>query len=291
MTADVCTDGSDQTHVVKSAVRTLQILELFDEIRQPLNVVSVSEALGYPQSSTAALLRSLVAMGYLHYEERARTYVPTDRVSLLGNWISPALFESGNLIRLIRAISKRTGQLALVATRNGDFAQYIHVLNAPNAVSHHIRIGQKRPLATSGVGLMLLSSLPDSDVKRMYHRMNAYTHDAEQKANVPELLAQLCDVRKQGYAFSANRVVEGYGMIAVRIPEQCASRPLVIGVGGSCQTLESQLHDFVDIIREEIATNLNQSYEAPREKTAKPRVTIRIPAFASMGAAADRHVA
>uniref|UniRef100_UPI0037D9F2D8 IclR family transcriptional regulator n=1 Tax=Tardiphaga sp. TaxID=1926292 RepID=UPI0037D9F2D8 len=163
-----------QDHVIKSAARTLEILEYFDDVRQPLNVAGIAAALGYPQSSAAALLRSLTAMGYLHYNRRKRTYVPTDRVPFLGSWINPPLFENGALPRLVRAIQKRTGQLVLLAARNGDMAQYIHVLNAPAAVEHHIKIGQKRPLATSGVGQVLLSAMQDKDIRRLYHRMNAY---------------------------------------------------------------------------------------------------------------------
>src|SRR5262245_11133681 len=112
------------TAVVKSAIRTLEILEYFDEVRQPLNVVSVAVALGYPQSSTAALLRSLTAMGYLQYNLRQRTYAPTDRVPFLGSWISPSLFEDGALPRLMRSIEKRSGHLVVCAARNDDAAQY-----------------------------------------------------------------------------------------------------------------------------------------------------------------------
>lgn len=83
----------EETGVVKSAIRTLEILEYFDEVQQPPNIVAVATALDYPQSSTTALLRSLTTMGYLHYNSRKRTYVPTDRVPFLGSWINPALFQ------------------------------------------------------------------------------------------------------------------------------------------------------------------------------------------------------
>ena len=72
----------EETGVVKSAIRTLEILEYFDEVQQPLNIVAVATALDYPQSSTAALLRSLTTMGYLHYNSRKLTYVPTRSRSL-----------------------------------------------------------------------------------------------------------------------------------------------------------------------------------------------------------------
>lgn len=253
MLVSVSASGSDQTHVVKSAVRTLEILEFFDEHQKPANVVTVSEGLGYPQSSTAALLRSLVTMGYLQYDTRARTYMPTDRVSLLGSWINPPLFEDGALLRMLRTIQSRTGQLVLIGARNGDFAQYVHVLKRPEAVEHHIQTGMKRPIATSGVGYVLLASMPDAEVKRLVHRMNAYAKDPGDKIDITELLGSLTRVRRRGYAFSRNRVVENYGMIAIKLPTELTSRPLVIGIGGCVSTLEAREAELVSVAREEMA--------------------------------------
>lgn len=244
--------GGEQAHVVKSAVRTLEILEFFDEIRAPANVVTVSEALGYPQSSTAALLRSLVTMGYLQYDPRARTYLPTDRVSLLGSWICPPLFEDGALLKMMRAIQARTGQLVLIGARNGDFAQYVHVLKQPAAISHTLQAGMKRPLVTSGVGHALLSAMPDSEVRRLVHRMNAYARDPRDKVDTPGLLAQLARVRRRGYAFSKHRVVENSGMIAIKLPGELTSRLLVVGISGSVDTLQAREEELVAIAREEM---------------------------------------
>ena len=40
------------------------------------------------------LLKSLVALNYLDYEPTARRFVPTYRVTLLGNWIQASRYES-----------------------------------------------------------------------------------------------------------------------------------------------------------------------------------------------------
>jgi DNA-binding IclR family transcriptional regulator len=275
-------------NVVKSAVRTLEILEYFDDIRQPLNVAGIAAALDYPQSSTAALLRSLVAMGYLQYNRNRRTYMPTDRVPFLGSWIDPSLFEDGALPRLMRAIGKRTGQLVLLAARNGDMAQYIHVLNDPAAVSHHIKIGQKRPLATSAVGQVLLNAMDEKRIRRLYHRMNAYAQSPDDKIDTSELLAHLSAVRKRGHKFSRDRVVFGYGMIALPIPASFTSRPLALGVGGLSETLEEREVEIAETVRDEMKIHLKLSAEgtadAPRSETART-----VSAISPLGTSTDRH--
>ncbi|WP_296579487.1 helix-turn-helix domain-containing protein [Phreatobacter sp.] len=116
--------------VVKSAGRVLQILEFFDDVKREANVVEICRALGYPQSSTSVLLRSLVQLGYLAYTPKGRSYVPTSRVRVLGNWIDGNLFGEGKLIRLVNELNERTGHAIFLGVRNGLTIQYIHVVQA-----------------------------------------------------------------------------------------------------------------------------------------------------------------
>ena len=65
---------------VKSAHRVFEILELFAEDRTPRRPVEVARQMHYPVSSTAALLRTMTACGYLAFEPRSRTYFPSVRL-------------------------------------------------------------------------------------------------------------------------------------------------------------------------------------------------------------------
>ncbi|MBD0416732.1 IclR family transcriptional regulator [Oryzicola mucosus] len=244
--------AGEGTHIVKSVARTLEILEYFDEVRQPVNVITVSLALGYPQSSTSALLRSMVAMGYLKFDRVERTYLPTDRVPLLGCWLNPTLFAEASLPRLLQAITERSGQLVLLGARNGDHAQYIQVLDVNHAVDHHIRLGTKRPLATSGVGKALLSAHDDKEVRRIFHRINAYREEGVEAIKIPELLLSLADVRRKGYFVSIDQVVNGSGLIAMLLPTECTDRPLALGIGAPTATILARESELVQIMREEM---------------------------------------
>src|SRR3954464_13358310 len=80
---------------MKSAGRVLEILEYFDDIQRSSTVMEVANALGYPQSSASALLRSLVATGYLNFDPRTRMYITSSRVALLGSWVNSQFFAEG----------------------------------------------------------------------------------------------------------------------------------------------------------------------------------------------------
>ncbi|MBD0417341.1 IclR family transcriptional regulator [Oryzicola mucosus] len=242
-------DGAD---VVKSVARTLEVLELFDEVRRPMKVMTVAAALGYPRTSTLAILQSLVSLGYVKVDSLRRTYIPTDRVSLLGCWMSPTLFAEARLPRLLQAITKRSGQMVVLGARNGDYAQYIQVLDPRNSAGCRIRLGAKQPLASSGVGTALLSAYDDNDVRRLFHRINAYrTVDAE-PIQVGDLLLSLADIRRKRYFVSIDQVVTGASLIAMLMPTACTDRPLVVGIGVPTGTIREREDELVRVMNEEI---------------------------------------
>lgn len=249
--------------IVKSVARTLQTLELFDEVRKPVNVVDVSKRLGYPQSSTSALLKSMVAMGYLDYNSKTRSYFPTDRVPLTGAWMNPALYREGALIKLLNAVMERSQQVVLLGARNRDDAQYIQVVRHPTSRTHHISLGTRRPLGTSGVGNALLATMPDTEVQRMFRRINAYRTAEEEPLDIQNLLDSLAQTRKKGYFVSTNRVAKGHGLIAMLLPQSCTDRALAIGIGAPTEFIIERQEEYVRIMREEIVRCFGQLAVTP----------------------------
>ena len=70
-----------ENKTVQSAGRVLEILEYFDDLQRQSTVMEIADALGYPQFSTSALLRSLVIPRSLNYAPMARTYTTSRRLA------------------------------------------------------------------------------------------------------------------------------------------------------------------------------------------------------------------
>lgn len=261
MLATQPTAGGRQVHVVKSVARTLETLELFDELRRPVNIVEVANRLGYPQSSTAALLKSMVALGFLNYDRTSRTYYPSDRVPLIGSWMSPALFGGGTLLRLVDTVVARSKLLCLLGAQNGDHALYYHVSNPNKAVSHYIAVGTRRPLGTSGVGHALLSTMDDDEIKCMYRRINAYRPEGKEPLDIAALIESVQEVREQGYFVSIDQVVKGSGLIAMLLPRECTDQPLAIGLGAPTSMIIERKEELVAMLREEINIHFGRYLE------------------------------
>lgn len=241
--------------VVKSAGRVLQILEYFDETQRHANVVEIAEMLNLPQSSTSALLRSLVTMGYLYFDRHARTYIPSCRVALLGNWVNNAMFMGGVVLQCMEELRDKTGDAVMLAIRHGTWSQYIHVLQATNLARLQVTRGALRPIAASGTGYALLATRPDDEVKQLAHRINAEARANKNAAvNTNELLRTLAEVRKQNYAFTTDLVTPGGAVLAVALPVTDGEEPLVVGLGGISEVLKRRKSELLTIMRETISS-------------------------------------
>jgi len=220
---------------VKSARRAFEILEAFDRHRRPLALKEVLDDLGYPASSGSALMKSLVAMGYLDYDRDRRTYFPTMRIAVLGAWVHDALFGEGRLLAAMEELHRITGETVILGAQSDLHAQYIHLIQSSEPLQFRAPPGARRPLAASGMGWVLLSAKPDAEIERLRRRINAETAD---KLSREALMSRVNEVRARGYAFSKHTVSEGVGIIAAALPKGPFGRVFAIGAAGYVSRLE-----------------------------------------------------
>jgi len=217
--------------MVKSALRVLEILELFDAERRPLRVTDVVRRLDVPQSSASMLLKTLVVRGYLDYDVATREYCPSARVSFLGAW---AVGEPGRrevLIEAMRALADETGETVLLGRRSGLFMQYLSVIESDHALRLTISSGTLRPLHRTAIGIMLMSTLDDEQVGRLLRRWNAERDRDDPPARIGETLRAVDVARRQGYYESNSLATPGSGVIATLLPTPVRGQPLGLGVG------------------------------------------------------------
>ena len=262
-TADICNRPTFGREVVKSAGRVLQILEFFDDIRRDATVIEVAAALGYPQSSTSVLLRSLYNCGYLDYDRERRTYVTASRVALLGHWASADLVADGPLLELMNELHDRTGHAVTLATVNGLSSQYIHVIQSRDPAMPHVTMGTVRPLAGSGTGFALLSLQADADVTRIVTRTRSEADDPSSVVTVREVLAITAGVREEGHVFTCDMVTAGAAMIAAPLPHRWRT-PLAIGVCGPKATMTAAREPITMALLDAVARSAGRGSAAQR---------------------------
>ncbi len=251
---------------VKSAARVLEVLELFDVLQREARAVEIAERLAIPQSSTSVLLGCLVELGYLDYEPSTRTFLPSPRVAMLGSWLDNGPVRDGRLIRMLEDLSQRTGDTVILAARNGLFSRYIHVIQARKALRFHVPLGSRRLLAWSGLGFVLLSGLPNEDIRRIVHRSNAEAETGAAPIDFTETIAEVESVRRHGYFLSRGFLTAGAGSVSMRLPDGIDrwDRPLAVCIAGPLDEIVAREADIVVTLRDAIERFLSsESAPAP----------------------------
>jgi len=239
---------------IKSAERVLAIFEHFRLTRRPAGAGEIGRALELPQSSTSMLLRNLVRLGYLDYAPAKRTYLPTLRVALMGDWIHEVDPVAAPLEEALSHLQKATSETVILGRQNGPNVQYLSVLQQDNGVQLTVKAGLLRPMTITAVGQALLAPKPDDEVRGIVRRNNADAPSAHLRVSERELLERLKTIRRRGYARTdRSAITEGASVVAMLLPLQAGAAPLAVGVGGPAGRIEAHFEPILDGLRTQIA--------------------------------------
>ena len=239
-------DAAPSASAVKSARRVLEVLRHFDHVQRPQTLTEIASGLGYPPSSTLALLKSLQTLDYLSYDFERRAYSPTMQVAMLGAWVQGRLFRDGVLVSLMEQVQEATGETVILGMQNDLHVQYIHVVQARHLLRYHLHPGTLRPIHSTAAGRMLLAHQPRDTVTRLVRQLDKRSGIALEPERLHDELAA---IREAGYAASANVVTEGAGTIAVLAPKIADGRATVLGVAGPLVRLDANKEAIVASLR------------------------------------------
>lgn len=242
-------DGSADPSVVKSAHRALRIFEYFAEIERPAAMTEIARRLSYPTSSTSALLKSLVELGYLENDRRTRTYVPTVRIALLGGWIKNQMLPGATLDAITRELHEATRLTTFVVARNQLYSQYLRVLQGTTSVRYYLEPGARRLLTHSTPGRVFLSLMNDDDARRIVQRINA-EETPSSPVRFADIQPTLATIRRQGFAYTRDMGTPGLSSLAMRLTDSDQMPPLVIAVAGPNAVVSTEAKAIIGKMRE-----------------------------------------
>jgi DNA-binding IclR family transcriptional regulator len=241
--------------MVKSATRVLRVFEVFAELRRPLRIADLARELGIPHSSASALVRTLIRRGYMDFAPRGRSVLPTLRLTLLGSWLDDQFSSAGGLHDMLNEIAANCGETVILGAEMGSQVQYIHVIPGSHPLRYDIKRGTLRYLSDSNAGRVLLSLKSEEEIERTALRINA--ERAGPRIGIRKLKDEIAKIRKDGYSFRENLIVDGASVIAMRLQFQNFHRPFAVGIAGVTERLRGNLKPNVALL-----TKVMQKYSS-----------------------------
>jgi len=180
---------------VKSAMRTVALLDFFARQGGMYSLTAIQQELGYPKSSLYALLRTLVQLGWVETDPTGTLYRIGMRALLVG-----ASYIDGDPV-----VGMAHETLEWLAEATGETVHFgrlddVDVVDLSSRPSRHdlrpvVRVGRRMPAHATALGKALLADRPDPVLPAELERQTEHT------ITDPEAFGkELRRIRERGYA-------------------------------------------------------------------------------------------
>ncbi|MEU4802414.1 IclR family transcriptional regulator [Actinosynnema sp. NPDC023587] len=203
-------------NAVKSADRTVELLEALSASDRPLTLTELHRELRYPKSSLSMLVRTLVARGWVELDATRATYRIGVRALLVGTSYLDHDPVVRVALRVLDQVRREVDETVHLARLDGSDVVYL----AGRESEHHLRVvsrvGRRLPAHATSPGKALLAARGPQEVDAILPtRLEPLTPSTV--VDRPALHAQLAGFRAAGYAREREENTAGLGCYAVAL--------------------------------------------------------------------------
>ncbi|GIH14662.1 IclR family transcriptional regulator [Rugosimonospora africana] len=211
---------------VKSALRTVELLEFFAGHRGLHSLAELQQSLGYPKSSLYMLLRTLTDLGWVETDPTGTLYGIGLRALLVGT----SYLDGDHILTAAKDtldwLAETTTETVHLARLDGTDVVYLATRESQHYLRPISRVGRRLPAHTTSLGKALLAERTDAEVRAMLPvTLSALTphtlvdHDA--------LAADLRATRERGYSVDREENVLGLRCFGVALRYQRPARDAI----------------------------------------------------------------
>ena len=196
---------------VKSATRTLDIIEHVIAQGRPLVAQDIATALAIPVSSLSYLLSTLVDRGYL--ERDGRYYRPGPGLERL-QARDGAFTLAERVAPLVRTLRVQLNETASFFVRTGWEVEAIATETSEQALRYAVSTGTRAPLHALAAGKAILATMPDDELATYFRQVERGKFTEYTIVDEDVLRTQIAQIRRTGFAQTDEEYTLGIAGIA-----------------------------------------------------------------------------
>jgi IclR family acetate operon transcriptional repressor len=200
------TGKAEGSSSVKSATRTLDILEHVVAQGRPVSAVEIATVLNIPISSLSYLLGTLVERGYL--ARNGRLHSPGPALTRLA---TPSTMASlaDRVGPRVRAISAQLNETAAFFVRHGHEMEAIASEVSAQPLRYNVEVGRPLPLHAFAAGKAILATLGEAELDDYFAHADLTPYTPQTQTDRDRLRAELRAIGKRGIARTAEEYTPG----------------------------------------------------------------------------------
>jgi len=184
---------------VKSATRTLDIIEYVVAHPRPLVAQEIATALGIPVSSLSYLLATLVDRNYLIRE--GRRYSPGPGLEKL-QMHAEAYTLADRAAPLVRTLRVQLNETTSFFVRDGWEVEALVTESSDQALRYAVPAGKRFQMHAFASGKAMLAALPDAELDRYFAETDRLRYTPSTVTAEKALRKEIEQIRKSGFAFT-----------------------------------------------------------------------------------------
>ncbi|HEX9334372.1 MAG TPA: IclR family transcriptional regulator, partial [Pseudonocardiaceae bacterium] len=209
--------GEESGTGVKSARRTIDLLETFAENPAWTSLADLHVRTGFPRSSLHGLLRTLRDAGWIETDTGGTRFRLGVRALICGTAYldrDPAMPHATEALERVR---EKTGFTAHYARLSGAQVVYLETRESRHSMHLVSRVGRTLPAYATSLGKALLAELTESELTGLLPQSLAPLTENTITSR-DKLRDELAVVRERGYSFEHEEGTTGVACVAAVVP-------------------------------------------------------------------------
>ncbi len=228
----------------RSSEKTLAILELVADGARTLN--DLAERSSMPKSTVHRLAKSLLEGGYLRHD--GHDYLLGYKLLDLGERVKRELRLPHVARDAMMRLSEETSETVHLGELDGSHVVYLEKVDGGRGLRMASYVGLRSPAQTTAMGKVLLAALPPREARGRLLRLEPRTHYSITDPDA--ILAELDDVRAQGYAFDREENEIGIRCLAAPVVDAADAVVAAVSLSGATQFITAERQrDLVPTLR------------------------------------------
>jgi IclR family acetate operon transcriptional repressor len=214
---------------LSSVDNALWLLQLIGE-RQALRVAEAADLLGVARSTAHRLLSALRRRDFVMQDRPNGAYRPGPALNAIGMAAISKIDVRRVARPVLEELREQTQETASLAVLEGAAVRFVDCIESPRSLRVGNRTGIVRQAHASAVGKAMLAELPMNELLRRYPAEELPTGTVAAVTTRTALLAELQEIRDQGYALNWEESADGVSAVAVALRDPSGAPVASIGI-------------------------------------------------------------
>jgi DNA-binding IclR family transcriptional regulator len=225
---------------MKSLHKVLDVIETVAR-EGAIGIRELSARTGFPPATIHRMTSTLVERGYLKQDAVSKRLSLSLQFLELGTRVQQHFSLTAVARPHLEKLLTETHESVNLAVQNGDHMAYLdHIRSDRSMLQLFTKPGARVPLYCTGVGKMLLSRWPLSQVEAYLDRTPLTPHTPHTLVERRKLLHELARIRAQGYSVDNQEMEKGVRCVAAPVTDHRGETAGVVSISGAAMRISPQ---------------------------------------------------